>query len=217
VTWWKRRADDTSVSGKPGIDAVAHALWSGWHLPRRPLPNAAVNAAPEDALVSRRFSTDESVANRYRFQHRLARSSHGLRSPPRSLDTRCRLRCAARFPTACKHAAGRHRGPVTGANPSGVPRGHPSVGCSAVVSGLRRLPLLRAGSGSRRSAFSAVRGGPDARLDVPTAEAVTFIRASSVRVCPSVEVVKCDSQDALAPCASPRGDVGGGSPVGHPH
>jgi len=65
------------------LDRVAHALGSLWHLPHRPLPDGAVSAAPEDAPTSGRFSTDESVAIRRRFQRRLARSSHGLCSPSR--------------------------------------------------------------------------------------------------------------------------------------
>jgi hypothetical protein len=120
VTWWKRRADDTSRPGKPGRGAVAHALQRLWLLPRRLLPDAEVKAALQDALVSGLFSTDESVAIRCRFQHRLARSFHGLRSPSRSLDLRCRLRCAARFPTSRERGVGGRRGPVTGASPGGV-------------------------------------------------------------------------------------------------
>jgi hypothetical protein len=67
---------------------------------------------------------------------------------------------------------------------------------------------VRLFSGSRES---------DTRLDVLATEVTTFVAASSFRVCPSIEVVKRGSQDALAPCASPRGGVGGGSPVGQPH
>jgi hypothetical protein len=65
------------------LDRVAHALGTPWRLPHRPLPDGTVNTAPEDAPTSGRFSTDESVAIRRRFQRRFARSSHGLCSPSR--------------------------------------------------------------------------------------------------------------------------------------
>jgi len=216
VTRWKQRADDTSAPGKPGVDAVAHALRRGRHLLRRPLPDAEVNAAPQSALVSGRFSTDESVATRCRFQHRPARSFHGLCSPSRSPDPRRRLheQRASQWP-ASELLVGTER-----RSPGRVP-----VALSRASLGwlLRRgLWLAPSSATPRRSWFPPCRlfsgsRGAFACLVVPTAKAVTFVGAGSFRVCPSVWVVKRGSQDALAPCAAPEGGVGGGSPVGQPH
>lgn len=82
VTWWKRRDSVWSGPGKPGRPCRACAR-DALGLPRRPLPDGEVNTALEDASTSRRFSIDESVATHRRFQQHIARSSHGLCSPPR--------------------------------------------------------------------------------------------------------------------------------------
>jgi hypothetical protein len=50
---------------------------------RGPFPDPVVKTAPEDASTSRRFSIDESVLVRRRFQRKTIRSSHGLCSSPR--------------------------------------------------------------------------------------------------------------------------------------
>jgi len=87
-----RRAPGTSLQelvepGKPpGRSRAAHPTphRSFWRLQRRPLPDAAVNAASMRQLTSGLCSADESVATHRRFQRCIARVSHGLGSPSRS-------------------------------------------------------------------------------------------------------------------------------------
>jgi len=194
---------------------AAPARCARWHLPRRSLPNVPVSAAPASTPVSGLFSTDESVATRCRFQRRIARSFHGLRSPSRS--TRCPLVPASRRRAEPSPASWRLPGPdarFTVVSHGGVGRAYPSGGCptAGTRTGGAFLAVTR-GTWPRRGAFSASSGGtsrapmcrPPKRRRAPEQCLQSLFRSGSV---------ECGSRDALRGAhprardqAGPRGAV----------
>jgi hypothetical protein len=114
--------------------STARSLWMHWCLPRRLLPDAVVNIAPEDASISGLSSTDESVAIPRRFQRLIARSFHGLCSPSRCPRLSPAPAAAGSFTKASKLALGRPRFAFTMAIHGGA--------CRVIPPGvsLRRVP-----------------------------------------------------------------------------
>jgi len=149
-----------------------------WCLASRPLPDQTVDTASADALIPGLFSTDESVAMFRRFQPNIARSSHGLCSPPRY----------DRPPTATSSRWGRTEHQRAGVDRSGPLDAAVNRGGAGLRPSLRWLPCVAMAHGQCSSLQNArgrfpqqrlfsVERGPCARPRVPTAEAATNARA----------------------------------------